>query len=338
MVVDWDGYPVGYEVFDGNVGDHATVSGTLEKLKRRFGICSPTVCMDRGMVTEETLSLLRGGYRWIVTESREKAREYACKADARAWQVIRRDKSGAVLIEVQEIGCEAGERLILVRSAGCAMKEKGIHDRLLGRMRKDLESLAARVDGGKLKVGSKIERAVGRILERYPGMSRWVVVEVLNSDGKALRSVAGEAGVCLGGPGERRCVCAADKPFPRKHGGCLERIYDPYEGGVYLSESEAGASFAPCIPPERRPGGGAHTAVVYSLCAAVVHRAYAPFTRRNPHGTEGSGCALRDRTCHDHNESRRRKKDRPGAHKLSPDRGSRCSRHSRRSLTAQAQS
>ena len=94
---------VGYEVFDGNVRDHATVSGMLEKLRDRFGICSPTVCMDRGMVTEETLSLLRDGYRWIVTESREKAREYACKADTGAWQVIRRDSSGAVLIEVQEI-------------------------------------------------------------------------------------------------------------------------------------------------------------------------------------------------------------------------------------------
>jgi len=65
------------------------------------------------------------------------------------------------------------------------MKEKGIHDRLLSRMKKDLESLASRVDGGKLKVSAKIERAVGRILERYPGMSRWVVVEVLNCDGKA---------------------------------------------------------------------------------------------------------------------------------------------------------
>ena len=44
------------------------------------------------------------------------------------------------------------------------MKEKGIHDRLLHRMRKDLESLAARVDGGKLKVGSKIERRVLDVL------------------------------------------------------------------------------------------------------------------------------------------------------------------------------
>lgn len=185
VVVDWDGYPVGYEVFDGNVRDHATVSGTLAKLRDRSGVSSPTVCMDRGMVTEETLSLLRDGYRWIVTESREKAREYGLNADAGAWQVIRRDASGAPAIEVQEIGCEQGERLILVRSAGCALKEKGIHERLLCRMKNDLASLAARVTSGKLKVSAKIERAVGRIFERYPGMSRWVVVEVTESEGKS---------------------------------------------------------------------------------------------------------------------------------------------------------
>jgi len=185
VVVDWDGYPVGYEVFEGNIRDHATVSGTLRKLKDRFGISAPTVCMDRGMVTDQTLSLLRDGYRWIVTESRENARAYASNADAGAWQVIRRDESGAPAIEVQEIGCEEPERLILVRSAGCAAKEKGIHDRLLCRMKKDIESLAARVTSGKLKVSAKIERAVGRIFERYPGMSRWVVVEVLTSGGKS---------------------------------------------------------------------------------------------------------------------------------------------------------
>ena len=185
VVVDWDGYPVGYEVFEGNIRDHASVSGTLAKLADRFGIGSPTVCMDRGMVTEETLSLLRDGYRWIVTEGREKAREYALRADAGAWQVIRRDASGAPAIEVQEIGCKQSERLVLVRSAGCSMKEKGIHDRLLSRMKKDLDSLAARVTSGKLKVSAKIERAVGRVLERYPGMSRWIVVEVLESAGKS---------------------------------------------------------------------------------------------------------------------------------------------------------
>lgn len=185
MVVDWDGYPVGYEVFEGNVRDHATVSLTLKKLEERFGISTPTVCMDRGMITGETLGLLREGYRWIVSESRQKAREYARIADSGRWQVIRRDETGAPLIEVQEVESKEGERLILVRSAGCAKKERGIHDRIFERMREDLESLAVRVESGRLKAPAKIERAIGRIMERYPGMSRWVTVKVKESDGKA---------------------------------------------------------------------------------------------------------------------------------------------------------
>jgi len=185
VVVDWDGYPVGYEVYDGNVRDHSTVSGTLEKLRKRFGIDSPTICMDRGMVTDETLDLLRGGYRYIVSERRDRARMLLEKASADNWQVIRSDAVGLPVIEVQEVDCEGEERLILVRSAGCAMKEKGIHDRLVSRMAQDLDRLRERVERGLLVVPAKIERAVGRVQERYPGMSRWVNVEVRHSEGKA---------------------------------------------------------------------------------------------------------------------------------------------------------
>ena len=36
IVVDWDGYPVGYEVYDGNVRDHSTVSETLSEAAEAF--------------------------------------------------------------------------------------------------------------------------------------------------------------------------------------------------------------------------------------------------------------------------------------------------------------
>lgn len=65
------------------------------------------------------------------------------------------------------------------------MTEKGIHDRLVSRMARDLDRLRERVERGALVVPAKIERAVGRIAERYPGISRWVNVEVRRADGKA---------------------------------------------------------------------------------------------------------------------------------------------------------
>ena len=79
------------------------------------------------------------------------------------------------------------------------MKEKGIHDRLLSRMIQDLDRLRSRVERGALVVPAKIERAVGRIQQRYPGLCRWVDVEVRHSDGKTellwrlKEEMAGEA-------------------------------------------------------------------------------------------------------------------------------------------------
>jgi len=174
MVVDWEGFPAGYEVHAGNTHDAATVPQTLAKLRARFPDGEPTVCMDRGMVNDETMSLLRKGWRFIVAERREAAGEHLGMMSEAAWQVMRRDAQGQTTLEVQELPPEGGERLILVRSAGCARKERGIHDRMFTRLVADLNRLEGRVAAGRLKDRAKIERALGRIMERSPGISRWV--------------------------------------------------------------------------------------------------------------------------------------------------------------------
>src|ERR1039458_8401628 len=58
-VVDREGYPVGYEVLAGNVRDHKTVAGMLKRLGARFGLADRTLCMDRGMVTQDSLKQIR---------------------------------------------------------------------------------------------------------------------------------------------------------------------------------------------------------------------------------------------------------------------------------------
>jgi transposase len=182
VVVDWEGFPVGYELYDGNVRDHQTVSGTLKKLDERYPEIQPTVCMDRGMVTDETMALLRKRYRYIVAERRETMAQYLPQITETSWQVVRQDCHGVPLIEVQELKVEGSDRLILVRSAGCAKKEHGIHERMVSRLTGDLDALKARVAEGRLKQPDKIERAIGRILERYPGTARWVQVKREEAD------------------------------------------------------------------------------------------------------------------------------------------------------------
>lgn len=181
VVVDWEGFPVGYEIYDGNVRDAATVRGALSKLDARFGDGRPTVCMDRGMVTEETRALLRAGYRYIVAERRAEVLSRMPHVDHGAWQVVRRSPDGTPTIEVQELPSEDGERMIVVRSSGCQRKEHGIHERVTARLSQDMTALAKRVREGRLKDTAKIDRAIGRIIERHPGVSRRLQVTVISA-------------------------------------------------------------------------------------------------------------------------------------------------------------
>jgi hypothetical protein len=94
------------------------------------------------------------------------------------WVVIRKDADDRPAIEVQEIGKDGPDRLILARSAGCAQKERGIHDRVLARLKEDLEAIRKTVSSGKLKDAEKIHKRLGRLQERHGSLWKWVSVQV----------------------------------------------------------------------------------------------------------------------------------------------------------------
>lgn len=180
VVVDREGFPVGYEVLAGNTKDSETVMPTLDRLERRFGKADEKrlLCMDRGLINDANLEELRcRKYLYVIADRRSEARRWWGKINHKKWQVIRESKSGEALVEIQEVGKEDGDRILLVRSKGCHEKEKGIHERFLGRLTEALNRLVRRVEKGQLKDPSKIERKIGAILSRYPGVSRWVRVD-----------------------------------------------------------------------------------------------------------------------------------------------------------------
>jgi transposase len=177
-VVDREGYPVGYEVLAGNVRDHQTVAGMLQRLGARFGLADRTLCMDRGMVTQASLTLIREStVRYVLADRRGASERFSEQVRQGPWQTKRADPdTGEALVEVQEVGEEEGDRLLLVRSRGCAQKEKGIHDRMLSKLKAHLERLESSVRKGRLVNPEKIDRRIGSILARHPGMSSWVCV------------------------------------------------------------------------------------------------------------------------------------------------------------------
>ena len=82
---------------------------------------------------------------YVLTDRRDAAQVFAAQVATGPWRAIRTDRqTGAVLVEVQEVGREDGDRLLLVRSQGCRQKEQGIHNRLLTRL---TEALARQLEG-----------------------------------------------------------------------------------------------------------------------------------------------------------------------------------------------
>ena len=67
LVVTFDGFPLGYEVFPGNTHDSTTVQHIVETMEARHGTVGKVWCMDRGMVSAENIAWLKAtGRRYIL--------------------------------------------------------------------------------------------------------------------------------------------------------------------------------------------------------------------------------------------------------------------------------
>jgi transposase len=141
------------------------------------------VVMDRGLLTKANVERLRKAhYGYLLTEKRARgAQWYWKRGKEENWQILRRDPDGQPQVEVQEIGRDGPDRLVLVRSAGCKLKERGIHDRVLRRLKEDLEAMKATLERGRLKELEKIHQRLGRLEERHSSLWKWVKVEILEA-------------------------------------------------------------------------------------------------------------------------------------------------------------
>jgi transposase len=59
LVVTRDGYPLGYEIFEGNRHDGTTVREIVTRMETRYGREQRIWVLDRGMVSEATLDWLK---------------------------------------------------------------------------------------------------------------------------------------------------------------------------------------------------------------------------------------------------------------------------------------
>jgi transposase len=164
LVVTFDGFPLGYEVFAGNTHDSRTLQTIVATMEARHGIPGRVWIADRGMASAENLAWLRQtGRRYIIGAPKSELKKFACElSDRGGWRAVREG------VEVKLARHpETDETVILCRSADRRSKEQAMHDKFSRRIEQALERLSARLARAKKRLeAATVNRQIGRILQQ----------------------------------------------------------------------------------------------------------------------------------------------------------------------------
>jgi transposase len=164
LVVSFDGFPLGYEVFAGNTHDSTTLQQIVETMERRHGVVGRVWIADRGMASAKNLLWLRTtGRRYIIGAPKSELKHcQAALAETRGWRVIRE----GVEVKLLE-GTVPEERFILCRSADRRAKERAMHEKFSTRIEAALARLQGRIAQAKKPLDkAQVLRQIGRLLQR----------------------------------------------------------------------------------------------------------------------------------------------------------------------------
>ena len=165
LVVNRDGLPVGYEVFDGNRRDVTTLEEMVDLMEAKYGKAKRTWVLDRGFVSEDNLEFLRErGAAYIVGTLRGLLKDFKKNIDANDWTLTQ----NGVEVKIARHPEYGNEKFILCRSEGRKQKEHAMLERQVKRLEDELIKIALGITKGRLKNASQIERRIGRWLGRNP--------------------------------------------------------------------------------------------------------------------------------------------------------------------------
>ena len=137
LIVTPQGFPLAYEVMNGNTADNTTLTAFVDKIQTQYGRAGRIWVMDRGIPTEEALAHLRQSeppVRYLV--GTPKGRLTVLERDflGKPWEAAREQ------VQVKLLERE-GELYVLARSAGRIDKERAMRRRRLKKLIARLKEL-----------------------------------------------------------------------------------------------------------------------------------------------------------------------------------------------------
>lgn len=170
LVITPDGFPLAYEVMDGNTSERKTLRPFLEHIEKTYGKARRVWVMDRGIPTEVTLREMREPGRemfYLVGTPRGRINQHEKKWLDLPWQQVR----DSVQVKLYE---HEGELYVLARSEGRRTKEIAIRRKRLARLLRKLRTMRRSLpkrDPLLLRIGAakkEAGRAFGFVKLRVP--------------------------------------------------------------------------------------------------------------------------------------------------------------------------
>ena len=170
LVVTPDGFPLAYEVMDGNTSEHKTLRPFLEHIEKTYGKARRVWVMDRGIPTEAILREMREPGRemfYLVGTPKGRINKHEKKWLDLPWQKVR----DSVQVKLYE---HEGELYVLARSDGRQAKEIAMRRKRLARLLRKLRAMRRSLPGRDqllLRIGAakkEAGRAFGFVKIRLP--------------------------------------------------------------------------------------------------------------------------------------------------------------------------
>ena len=170
LVITPDGFPLAYEVMNGNTSDRTTLRRFLKKIESTYGKARRVWVMDRGIPSEAILKEMREPGRqtfYLVGTARSKINQHEKKWLDLPWQKVR----DSVEVKLYE---HEGELYVLAKSEGRRAKETAMRRKRLVRLLRKLrvmrhslpkrDQLLVRIGAARKEAG----RAFGFVKIRLP--------------------------------------------------------------------------------------------------------------------------------------------------------------------------
>jgi transposase len=134
LVITPEGFPLAYEVMDGNTSDRTTLRGFLDHIEKSYGKARRVWVMDRGIPTQALLAEMRDPARqvfYLVGTPKGRVNQHEKKWLDLPWQQVRE----SVQVKLYE---HEGELYVLAKSEGRQGKENAIRRKRLARLLRKL--------------------------------------------------------------------------------------------------------------------------------------------------------------------------------------------------------